>query len=195
MTAQTANRKYTYPITSDRPQDAPLTLAQMVTTQLEPDLLYLDNEYKRFARFPLAMVEYNGGGQRIDQSTSIPFDTVLEDTWGSMVNLGKDPTLITSPPEVPPGLYLLGAYARFTNAGGTGAGAATTLQMSSTWFYNGFGSNNWETDGGMTVWGYGESSATSLCKAYVTPTFTGTNANNYITCTYARMWMIWFADK
>lgn len=188
MTAQTTNRKYDYPITTDRPQDSPLTIAQSVA-KFEADLLYLDSEYRRFDKFPLAIVETTAPQVRTGNTDdAIKWDAVVVDTWG-MVNLGKAPTLVTSPKDVP-GWYLMGGILL---AGAINGDAQLTMLFQGT---NG-DSTAWvlanDTDAAINGWGWQATNGTYPVVSSMTPMSNGPTGTT-VTVKYARMWMFWIRD-
>lgn len=187
MTAQTQYRKYDYPITTDAPKNAGLTIAQSVA-KFETDLLYLDNEYRRLDKFPLAIVETTAPQVRTGNTDdAIKWDAVVVDTWG-MVNLGKAPTLVTSPKDVP-GWYLMGGI---MVAGGIAGDIELDMLFqgsssdSAAWVYAN------DTDGALNGWQWESTNGDYPVIASIVPMWL--NTSGILTVKYARLWMFWIRD-
>lgn len=188
MTALTPYYGFVYPIGTDRPQDATLTWAQMVT-QVEGLIEFLDNEYQRFAKVPLAIVEATKT-QTLSTFDNIAFDRVAEDTWG-MTDLAVSPYTITIPASVP-GTYMVGGLALMG-----GLSAANGLNTSAGLFTDTpWGHENYvtvpgavSTDGGIGVqaWSIERVSASADRTLKLCTSQTGT-------VTYARFWAFWLSD-
>lgn len=189
MTAFTANFAYTYPVTTDRPCDSALYLAQLAK-DVDGDLGFLRDEFARFTAGPLAIVS-TSTAQTLTTSQSNPsFTTVEVDTW-NMVDLARDSRLIYIPDDVP-GRYAIGGYVRVASIGGTNAAFQFNVRGTGT----DRGSNADAGNTPLSVFAY---------HSWVTPSFiadpvylqlfwTGTNVASTASVTEAVMWAYWVRD-
>lgn len=188
MSATTINRRYEYPIATDRPGDTALFTSRAVAA-MDADLLYLDSEYKRFERYPFALIERNVP-YSLDihtGSTPVTFDTVIEDTWG-MVDLAKAPTVISIPPDVP-GYYAVGGW--------IACGGINTVDLRVYMTAGGWGGQDSnqpdgnDTDQGINGWGVVMSGTdASTVNLTVTTNLVGT----FLSISSARLWLYWVRD-
>lgn len=193
MTATTPYRSYVYPIASDRPRDTPLLMSRMVDT-LEADLVYLDSEFRRFERFPLAIVEATVP-QAATFVSNLVFDTVLEDTWG-MVDLSVSPSSIAIPPDVP-GVYMVGGYIVGGAIGSNIDYAGLRLYQSGAWGWTGDmtitkGSSN-ATGIGLGAWSLQRLNPAVDLNLTLSAASTGPGSADP-TITYARFWAYYVSD-
>lgn len=190
MTARTPNQGYVYPIAGDRPQDAAMTVYQTLTSQVEPDLLYLDSEYRRFERFPLVILEAKVPQQAVSNQY-LKFDTVVEDTWG-FADLARYDQGFTIPTSANGG-YLVGAHVVTSTAIG-GTQAVFYLNLKSVGAGNAVGVPVADPNTALATWGYQTVSSTSSdFQGGVRVGISGTNVS-YPMIASVRLWAMYVRD-